>query len=98
MKTKIFSLIFLSLFFLVVSCQKQSVRIKPILQKAETLLEQHPDSALVLLEEILYPQSLKKSLYYQYYLLHLQAKYKNYKHITTDTLVFFHPGLLSQQK
>ena len=88
MKTKTFSLIFLSLFFLVVSCQKQSVKIKPILQKAETLLEQHPDSALVLLEEIPGPQSFNKSLYYQYYLIYIQAKDKSYQDITSDTLIF----------
>ena len=88
MKTKTFSLIFLSLFFLVVSCQKQSVKIKPILQKAETLLEQHPDSALVLLEEIPDTQSFNKSLYYQYYLIYIQAKDKSYQDITSDTLIF----------
>jgi len=88
MGTRISLLIFLSFFIVITSCQQQSVKIEPVLQKAEVLLEQYPDSALVLLEEIPTPESLKKSLYYQYYLLHLQAKYKSYKDITTDTLVF----------
>lgn len=88
MKTQIFGLIFFSLSFLFISCQKQSEKVEPIFQDVETLLEQHPDSALVLLEEIPNPQSLKKSLYYQYYLLQLQAKDKSYRDITSDTLIF----------
>ena len=51
-------------------------------------MEQHPDSALVLLEEIPDPQSFNKSLYYQYYLIYVQAKDKSYQDITSDTLIF----------
>ena len=88
MKTRILILIFICFLFLITSCQQQYVKVEPILQKAETLIEQHPDSALVLLEEIPNPQSLKKSLYYRYSLLQLQAKDKSYQDITSDTLLF----------
>lgn len=88
MKAKIFGLIFLNFLLFVTSCQKQGAKAELILQKAEALIEQYPDSSLVLLEEIPDPQSLKKSLYYKYFLVQIQAKYKNYKDITADTLVF----------
>lgn len=88
MKTRIFILTFLCFFIVITSCQQQSVKIEPVLQKAEVLLEQHPDSALVLLEEIPNPQSLKKLLYYRYFLLQIQAKDKSYRDITSDTLIF----------
>ena len=88
MKTETFILAFFSFLVVITSCQQQSGNVEPILQRAETLVEQHPDSVLVLLEEIQNPQSLKKSLYYRYYLLYMQAKDKSYLDITSDTLIF----------
>lgn len=90
MKKVIHTLIYLSflLQLLGVSCKKQHVEVEPILQKVETFVEQNPDSALVLLHEITDAQKLKKELYYQYFLLEIQAKYKSYKDITADTLIF----------
>lgn len=88
MKTKITIISFLSFLIIFNSCEKQSEKVEPILQSAETLVEQHPDSVLVLLGEIPNPQSLKKSLYYEYFLLQIQAKDKSYKDITADTLIF----------
>lgn len=90
MKKVIPTLIYLSflLQLLGVSCKKQHVEVELILQKAETFVEQNPDSALVLLHEITDAQKLKKELYYQYFLLEIQAKYKSYKDITADTLIF----------
>ncbi|MBK5215876.1 MAG: tetratricopeptide repeat protein [Candidatus Pacebacteria bacterium] len=80
--------IYLSVLILSNACQNQSDKVEPILQKAENLLEQTPDSALVVLNKINDAQKLKKALYYEFYLLQIQAKYKCYKDITTDTLVF----------
>jgi len=71
-----------------VSCRFQANKVEPVLERAEALLETHPDSALVILNEISNPQSLQKSLYYEYFLVQIQAKYKNYEDITTDSLVF----------
>ncbi len=88
MKRIILISIYLSVLLLGISCQNQSSRVKPILQKAESLLEQNPDSALVVLNEIIEAQKLKKALYYQFYLLQIQAKYKSDKDITADSLVF----------
>lgn len=88
MKKGLTILIFLSTVILGISCQHQSKRVEPILQKAEQVLEHSPDSALVLLHDITNAQKLKKELYYQYYLLQIQAKYKSDKDITADSLVF----------
>lgn len=88
MKWRIIISIYLSLLILGVSCQHQAKKIDPILRQAESLLESQPESALMILEEIPNPQSLKKSLYYEYYLLQIQAKYKSHNDITADTLIF----------
>lgn len=60
MKKKISTFIYLSILILAVSCQHASKKVEPILQQAESLLESQPDSALVLLDEIINPKSLKK--------------------------------------
>ncbi len=88
MKKGISILIYLGFLILGISCQNQSVRVEPMLQKAESLVEQHPDSALLILDEITNAQKLKKALYYRYYLVQIQAKDKSYEDITSDTLVF----------
>ncbi|MDX8341790.1 tetratricopeptide repeat protein [Draconibacterium sp. IB214405] len=84
----IFILVILSTILSGTSCQKQSKTIEPILDQAESILELNPDSALLLLHEITNVKRLKKEVYYQYYLLGLQAKYKSFKDITSDTLIF----------
>jgi tetratricopeptide (TPR) repeat protein len=88
MKNLIICFTFLSVIFLVISCRKETVRVEQILQKAESIVEQHPDSALLILDEIKDAEKLKKSLYYEYYLVQIQAKDKSYKDITSDTLIF----------
>jgi tetratricopeptide (TPR) repeat protein len=59
-----------------------------ILKKAEALVEQYPDSALILLDSIQNPQNLEKGQRYQYLLLQVQAKDKSDQDITSDTLIF----------
>ncbi|WP_340112989.1 tetratricopeptide repeat protein [Maribellus mangrovi] len=80
--------IYTCILFLGVSCRFQDKKVKPVLESAEALLETHPDSALVILSEIANPKSLQKSLYYEYFLVQIQAKYKCDKDITSDTLIF----------
>lgn len=88
MKRNISILVCFLVFIIGNSCQNQSKRIEPVLQKAESLLEQNPDSALISLHEISNPRKLRKELYYQYKLLEIQAKYKSYKDISSDSIVF----------
>ena len=61
---------------------------KNILSEAENLVEQQPDSALRLLNSVLFPEDLNKSGFNKYNLLLLQAKDKSYKDITSDTIIF----------
>ncbi len=56
------------------------------LQHAETLLEQHPDSALILLNKIV-PSSLSTEEYAHYCLLMTQARDKNGLPLTSDSLI-----------
>ena len=88
MSKTILLIFFWVILFLGFSCQYQVKRVEPILQKAESILEQNPDSTLLLLHEIIDAEKLKKELYYEYFLLKIQAKYKNYEDITADTLIF----------
>jgi len=55
---------------------------------SENIVEQQPDSALRLLQTILFPEKLNKSQYNKYYLILLEAKDKSYKDITSDTIIF----------
>lgn len=81
--------LFFTLIVLIIisSCQKK-LKIEQILHEAENLVENHPDSTLVLLEKIREPEHLKKSQYYYYSLICIQAKDKSYRDITSDTLIF----------
>ncbi|WP_297101596.1 tetratricopeptide repeat protein [uncultured Draconibacterium sp.] len=55
---------------------------------AEIIMEQDPDSALVILDAFTHAHKKKKELYYKYQLVKIQAKYKCYKDISNDTLIF----------
>jgi len=70
------------------SCDHRPSLAERILRKAEALVEQHPDSALALLDSIQNPLDLAKEQRYQYILLQVQAKDKNYEDIASDTLIF----------
>lgn len=54
---------------------------------AESTIEQHPDSALLLLELIVQPNSLNETDWHEYTLLKIQAKDKLYQDITADTAI-----------
>lgn len=98
MKKPIIIYIYLSTLILCISCQQHETNVESLLQKANLLLESQPDSTLTILEEITNPQSLKKSLYYKFYLLQIQAKYKSHKNITADTLIFTVSDYYSDKK
>jgi len=81
-----FFIIFLSLLSLA-SCSWDSKNTDAILQSAENVVEQYPDSALRLLNTVLFPEDLNKNLFNKYNLLVLEAKDKNDKDITSDTVI-----------
>lgn len=68
------------------SCDK---RISPIslLEKAEMLMEEHPDSSLVILQEIENTHTLSKKDYALWCLLLTQANEKNYINHSSDSLI-----------
>ena len=59
-----------------------------IFSDSESLLETDPDSALLLLNSIFYPEELKEKEYNRYVLLKIQAEYKSYQDITSDSSIF----------
>ncbi|MDR3327399.1 MAG: tetratricopeptide repeat protein [Prevotellaceae bacterium] len=80
----------LLLFFVLInccfSCKRQADDV--LFSEVENILEQQPDSALHLLQSILFPEDLNKSRFNKYSLLTVQAKDKSYRDITADTLIF----------
>lgn len=86
-KTKTFT-IFASIILLLASCSLQDNKTDELLDQAEELLIQQPDSALRLLETVTHPRTLSEKLYNRYSLLHIQAKDKNFKKIADDTLFY----------
>ena len=79
-------LLILVLVFTSFSCSEQEGT-KDILVQVENIVEQQPDSALRLLNFILFPENLDKSRFNKYNLLQIEAKDKDYKDITSDTIV-----------
>ena len=69
------------------SCTGQK-GVNDVFTQVESIIEQQPDSALELLNTVLFPEDLDKSGFNKYYLLLLQAKDKSYKDITSDTIIF----------
>jgi tetratricopeptide (TPR) repeat protein len=88
MKTIVKYLIAFCLFHICFSCSKQPVDVEILLENAKSKMEQQPDSALQLLNTVLFPEDLSKSRFNKYNLLLIQAKDKSYKDITSDTLIF----------
>jgi tetratricopeptide (TPR) repeat protein len=74
--------------FLALSCSQQTKTAKAILDEAENIVEQYPDSAFRLLNTVYFPEDLSKKQYNRYVLLMMQAKDKSYRDITADTVIF----------
>lgn len=74
---------------LVVSCnENENYNAGQILQNAETIINDNPDSTLFILDSILYPDQLDKKSFNKYNLLLIQAKDKTYRDISRDTIIF----------
>lgn len=77
----------LFLFLFVTSCVKYSN--KDILTQAHSIIEDRPDSALILLESIEDPESLNQNDYAQYGLLLIQAHKMNKISIKSDDFITY---------
>lgn len=74
-------------FILLLSCSETIDPITEMLTKAETCMEAHPDSALLILQEIPDPHLLQGKHQADYGLLMTQALDKNYKPLKSDSLI-----------
>ena len=71
-----------------VSCARRDEALR-LLEKAQSLIESAPDRALMYLDSIFLPEKfLSKENYMEYLVTNVQAKYKNFKDIKDDTLIF----------
>jgi hypothetical protein len=70
------------------SCNRNQKKVEILFNKVENIVEQQPDSALILLDSIQNPYELSKDQYAKYILLSVQAKDKAYQDIASDTLIF----------
>jgi tetratricopeptide (TPR) repeat protein len=78
--------IWICLVFL--SCNTNRKKVNTLFDTVENIVEQYPDSALILLDSIRNPYELNESQHAKYVLLSVQAKDKAYRDITSDTLIF----------
>lgn len=69
-------------------CSIQENKSEVVLDRAEQLMIQSPDSALHLLEIEVHPKELSEEAFNKYILLSVQAKDKTHRSIADDTLVF----------
>ena len=90
---KFYVLLFLAFF----SCSRHT-DVKEIIAQADNIVEQQPDSALKLLNTVLFPEDLDKATRNKYYLLLLQARDKSDQDITSDTVIFDVKKYFIQQK
>lgn len=86
MMKKLICSIFLLLILGLVAC-RQHPHVLPLLQEADTLMFDHPDSSLILLESVLSPETLSAEDYATWCLLITQARDKNYVTHTSDSLI-----------
>lgn len=60
---------------------------KKLLSKAQDIVEENPQKALMMLDSIKEPQRMDEDSYMQYIVAMVQAKYKCYKDISKDSLI-----------
>jgi tetratricopeptide (TPR) repeat protein len=82
----------------IISCSKQTRAEDRIVDRTESIVEQQPDSALTMLNSILFPEDLSKNMFNKYNLLLVRAKDKCYKDIIGDTIIFAVKDYFVRQK
>lgn len=78
---------FIFFAFLLLSCNNNSRKDIQLLDTVEKIVNNYPDSALVLLDSISYLNEFNKEQYNRYFLLQIQAKDKAYKDISSDSII-----------
>jgi tetratricopeptide (TPR) repeat protein len=75
-------------FFFLGGCKPQP-EAPQLLADAQRFMENNPDSAMLLIDSLFYPEkSLRHEDYMRYLVLHVQARYKTNRPVADDTLVF----------
>ncbi|MFR4266841.1 MAG: tetratricopeptide repeat protein [Parabacteroides merdae] len=85
MKTQILEATILA-FIIFFSCHQANQQ-HPILEQAEKVMSEHPDSALFLLEQVTAPEKMPERDYATWCLLITEARDKNYIEHTSDSLI-----------
>ena len=79
---------FIFIAWLFTACNPQPEAAE-LLEQARACMESNPDSALILIDSIFYPEkSLSHKKYMGYLVEKVRAKYKTYQDISEDTLIF----------
>lgn len=86
MEKHVIILLFLICIILIFACRKEG-SISPALNQAEVFMEEHPDSALLLLESIPSPEKLTEEKHATWCLLITKAQDKNYVLHTSDSVI-----------
>lgn len=98
MKTKMLFTYIVFAAFLFIACNPQA-QAPTLLNEAQKLIDNQPDSALKLIDSIFYPEkSLEKRQYMEYIVTRVQARYKTYRDISDDTLIFEARDYFAQRK
>jgi len=74
--------------FTLTTCNNTNRQVSSTFTQVVSIVEQNPDSALMLLNAIEQPENLPQKLYMKYELLRVQAKDKAYQDISNDTAIF----------
>lgn len=79
-------ILYILLLFAALACQ-QPQSIRPLLEKADSLLVSHPDSAFLMLDTVADPENYPENEYAEWCLLLTQARDKSYREHTSDSLI-----------
>lgn len=81
------TLCFMLFSYLLISCSKPSETLLPELSRAESLMQEYPDSALAILDSMQVPSPSNEMQYATWCLFRTQAQDKNYIIHTSDSLI-----------
>lgn len=88
MKKRLYQIVITATVVCFTACNPQP-EAPTLLQQAQAVIETHPDSAMQLIDSIFYPEgTLEKKHYMQYLVTRVQARYKNFRPVAEDTLIF----------
>ena len=73
----------------ITGCNSRQSRFSALLEDAERLMESRPDSAMILIDFLFYPEErLSREQCMRYIVTRAQARHKNHRELTSDTLIF----------